>query len=78
MITVWLTFELLGYWHVGSGRGSGAAEDASVIKTPDGWPYVPGKAVKGLVREAAQTLEEAGGDGEGREKGCRFHFSQAV
>lgn len=53
-----ITFELLSYWHAGSGMGEGANLDAVVIKTPAGLPYIPGKTVKGLIREAFQTLAD--------------------
>ena len=32
--------------------------DALVVKTPAGLPYLPGKSVKGLLREAVLTAEE--------------------
>lgn len=55
-----LVFSIQGYWHVGSGSGQGANLDALVVKTPAGLPYLPGKSVKGLLREALQTAEEYG------------------
>lgn len=53
-----LTFH--GYWHCGSGLGAGAKADALVVKDADGLPYVPGRTVKGLVREAVATLVALG------------------
>lgn len=44
------------YWHCGSGLASGADADLLVIKDKDGMPYVPGKTVKGLLREAFDLL----------------------
>lgn len=44
------------YWHCGSGLASGADADLLVIKDKDGLPYVPGKTVKGLLREAVDML----------------------
>jgi CRISPR/Cas system CSM-associated protein Csm3 (group 7 of RAMP superfamily) len=55
-----LTFTILSYWHAGSGSGEGANMDAVVVKTPSGLPYLPGKTVKGLLREAVQTAEDCG------------------
>lgn len=55
----YLKLELLDYWHAGTGRGEGAYLDALVIKR-DELPYLPGKTVKGLLREATLTAEEAG------------------
>lgn len=44
------------YWHCGSGLASGADADLLVIKDKDCLPYVPGKTIKGLVREAVDLL----------------------
>ncbi len=44
------------FWHCGSGLASGADADLLVIKDKDGIPYVPGKTVKGLLREAFDLL----------------------
>lgn len=41
-------------WHCGSGLSAGACADSLVIKDKDGMPYVPGKTLKGLVREAVE------------------------
>ena len=43
-------------WHCGSGLSAGADVDALVVKDADGLPYVPGKTLKGLLREAAELL----------------------
>lgn len=43
-------------WHCGSGLAAGAAVDALVIKDKEGMPYVPGKTIKGLVREAVDVI----------------------
>lgn len=42
------------YWHLSSGLSGGAKYDNSVIKDSNGFPYVPGKTIKGLLREYAQ------------------------
>lgn len=47
------------YWHCGSGLAAGADADLLVIKDKDGLPYVPGKTVKGLIREAVDLLDPA-------------------
>ena len=74
-------------WHCGSGLAAGADTDELVIKDRDGLPYVPGRTVKGLLREAAAMLaqfmdvpEESdhrlfgqGGDSDGF--GCRSDVS---
>lgn len=43
-------------WHCGSGLAAGADVDALVVKDSNGLPYVPGKTLKGLLREAAKEL----------------------
>lgn len=43
-------------WHCGSGLAAGADVDALVVKDACGLPYVPGKTIKGLLREAAEEL----------------------
>lgn len=43
-------------WHCGSGLAAGADIDLLVVKDHRGLPYVPGKTIKGLVREAMQDL----------------------
>lgn len=44
------------YWHCGSGLAAGADVDALVVKNEKGLPYVPGKTLKGLIREAVEEL----------------------
>lgn len=43
-------------WHCGSGLAAGADVDALVVKDKNGMPYVPGKTIKGLVREAIEEI----------------------
>lgn len=45
-------------WHCGSGLAAGADVDALVVKDERGLPYVPGKTIKGLVREALEELNQ--------------------
>ena len=52
--------ELLDYWHVGSGHGRGTHLDAIVDRDSDNLPYVPGKMLKGLLRNAAHCLVQWG------------------
>lgn len=74
-------------WHCGSGLAAGADVDALVVKDEKGMPFVPGKTIKGLVREAVEEIRgfqdkevdkkfvEAFGffdDKEQKEKGCVF------
>jgi len=41
-------------WHCGSGLSAGADLDTLVIKDKDGLPFIPGKTMKGLIREAVE------------------------
>lgn len=51
-----LRVEFLDPWHVGSGRGQGVHLDAVVERDVDGLPYVPGRLLRGAVRDAAEDL----------------------
>ena len=42
------------HWHCGSGLSAGADLDALVIKNKEGLPFIPGKTLKGLIREATE------------------------
>lgn len=55
-----LRFELLSYWQAGTGRGAAAVADSVVVTDEQGLPYLPGKSVKGLLRQAMTTAAEAG------------------
>lgn len=48
--------EFYSNWHCGSGLAAGADVDVLVVKDANGMPYVPGRTLKGLLREAAETL----------------------
>lgn len=41
-------------WHCGSGLSRGADVDALAVKDNDGLPFIPGKTIKGLLREAVE------------------------
>lgn len=41
-------------WHCGSGLSAGADADTLVIKDSNGLPFIPGKTLKGLIREAVE------------------------
>ena len=43
-------------WHSGSGQSRGADVDALVVKDRRNLPYIPGKTIKGLLREAMEEL----------------------
>lgn len=56
MCTIKYEIEFFSNWHCGSGLAAGADVDALVIKDSHGLPYVPGRTLKGLLREAASAL----------------------
>ena len=53
--------DIMSYWHVGTGYGQGAAYDAVTRKDGDGLPFLPGRTLKGLLREGVTLAEEFGG-----------------
>ena len=56
MVDLQYCIEFYSYWHCGSGMAAGADVDALVVKDGDGLPYVPGKTVMGLIRQAYEEL----------------------
>lgn len=52
--------QFLSWWHCGSGQASGADLDELVIKDRDGLPFIPGRTIKGLLRDACDELAEYG------------------
>lgn len=48
--------EFFSNWHCGSGLAAGADVDALVVKDKDGLPFVPGRTIKGLFRDAVTEL----------------------
>lgn len=56
-----LTVDVRSYWHAGTGRGSGHHLDA-LVEVRDGIPYLPGKHLRGLLRDAVYRLERWGTD----------------
>ncbi|MFZ1413175.1 MAG: RAMP superfamily CRISPR-associated protein [Defluviicoccus sp.] len=55
-----LTIDIRSWWHAGTGRGGGEDADAVVERDHDGLPFLPGRHVKGLLRDAAFRLEHWG------------------
>jgi CRISPR/Cas system CMR subunit Cmr6 (Cas7 group RAMP superfamily) len=45
-------------WHCGSGESKGADMDALVIKDKNGLPFIPGKTIKGLIKDGMQTVRD--------------------
>jgi len=48
--------ELLSDWHVGSGLDSGADADSVVLKDDKNLPYIPGKTIKGLLKDSLNEI----------------------
>lgn len=55
-----LNLRFLDTWHVGTGRGEGHHLDAVVARDADGLPYVPGRMLRGLLRDAMESLQAWG------------------
>lgn len=49
--------EFFDFWHTSSGLSAGTDVDMTVIKNDLGLPYIPGKTLKGLLREAAENIK---------------------
>lgn len=54
MTTINYKITFYSEWHCGSGLAAGADVDLLVVKDPHGLPFVPGKTMKGLIREAVE------------------------
>lgn len=50
------------YWSTSSGLAGGALADNLCIKDANGLPYVPGKTIKGILREAIEVFRNWGDD----------------
>ncbi len=48
--------EFFSDWHTGSGLSAGADVDALTIKDSNNLPFIPGKTLKGLLKDVAQNL----------------------
>ena len=70
-------------WHCSSGLSAGGNVDMLVVKDAQGLPYVPGRTIKGLVRESYETLFQpsslfgAEGAGHTDSKDITVFFSNA-
>jgi CRISPR/Cas system CSM-associated protein Csm3 (group 7 of RAMP superfamily) len=48
--------EFFTYWHIGSGTTGGTYADNLVLKDSNKLPYIPGRTLKGLFREASEEI----------------------
>lgn len=55
-----LTIDFKHFWHVGSGKGSGYYLDAICDRDAMGLPYLSGRQLKGLLRQAVNRAEAWG------------------
>lgn len=53
-----LKVAIVSYWHPGTGRSGGAVTDAMAYRGGDGLPRLPGRHLKGLLREALERAED--------------------
>jgi len=70
----------LDYWHISSGLSGGARFDSMVVKDEKNIPYIPGKTLKGLIKEQYQKLNYPNIDklfGVGGEKEGELYFGNA-
>ena len=61
--------EFFSYWHCGSGQTAGADVDELVVRDVSGLPFVPGRTLKGLLREAVTNILLLRGGGEAARAG---------
>lgn len=47
------------FWHLSSGTSAGPSMDSLVVKDSYGLPYLPGKTLKGLVKEMVELLDNS-------------------
>ncbi len=58
-----LNIRLKHYWHAGGGRDAGNVLDAVIHRDANGLPVVPGRHIKGLLRDALERAEAWGWEG---------------
>jgi len=58
-----LHIALKTYWHSGTGHGLGAAVDAATYRDADDLPALPGRHIKGLLRDALEQAQAWGWEG---------------
>jgi hypothetical protein len=56
-----LHVDIRSYWHPGTGRGLGTQLDAITHRNARGLPTLPGRTLKGLLRDAVYRWEQFGG-----------------
>ena len=54
-----LKIDIQSYWHPSTGRGQGSDVDALAHRDKDGIPCLPGRTIKGLLRDAVNRRSHA-------------------
>ena len=54
----WLRLRFDSDWHIGSGAGIPGSVDRQVLRDEEGFPYVPGKTLTGILRDAAEWIAD--------------------
>lgn len=60
MEKVRLTIDVCSFWHPGSGEGAGYGADRTARRDHDGLPFIAGRTLKGILRDAVQRAESLG------------------
>lgn len=63
-----LTVAIDSYWHPGSAHGKGAHLDAVTHRNSHGLPTLPGRTLKGLLRDAVRRADAFGWYGPGPDR----------
>lgn len=58
-----LSLEAASGLRVGAGRAAGDTTDAPLLRDPQGFPWIPGSSLKGVLRSAAERFLRARRDG---------------
>lgn len=53
-----LKIDIQSYWHPGTGSGRGSDVDAVTHRDAEGLPCLPGKSLKGILRDAVSRWEQ--------------------
>ena len=57
-----LKIEFQSDWHIGSGAGIPGSVDRQVLRDSQGLPYIPGKTLTGILRDAAEFITDIRGE----------------
>ncbi len=62
MNEITVKIEILSFWHIGSGSSRGGDVDEVMLKDDNKLPYLPGKTLKGLLKEGMMICAETDTD----------------